>query len=125
MTLARKRIRSKRTTPTFSNLDFDLIDLVTAPIMPALSNATCTFCGALISARRPERFLKIQHADICISTVSSNEDDCKGIFPHQGINYGNQQGDYEGLVTFNSVSNPIWTDSRRQLVSSSGCRVRI
>src|SRR5256714_383053 len=61
-------------------------------------------------------------ADIRISTVSSNEHDCGGVFPCQGINYGNQQGDYEGLVSFNGVSYPIWTDSRRQLVSSSGCR---
>src|SRR5438876_7436961 len=61
-------------------------------------------------------------ADIRVSTVSSNEHDCNGIFPCQGINYGNQQGDYEGLVSFAGVSYPIWTDSRRQLTSSSGCR---
>ena len=57
-----------------------------------------------------------------MSTVSSNEHDCNGIFPCQGINYGNQQGDYEGLVSFAGVSYPIWTDSRRQLAPSSGCR---
>lgn len=61
-------------------------------------------------------------ADARVSTVSSNEHDCGGIFPCDGINYGNQQGDYEGLVSFGGVSYPIWTDSRRQLVSSSGCR---
>lgn len=61
-------------------------------------------------------------ADIRVSTVSSNEHDCNGIFPCDGINYGNQQGDYEGLVSFAGVSYPIWTDSRRQLTSSSGCR---
>jgi hypothetical protein len=61
-------------------------------------------------------------ADIRVSTVSSNEHDCNGIFPCDGINYGNQQGDYEGLVSFNNVSYPIWTDSRRQLEASSGCR---
>jgi hypothetical protein len=61
-------------------------------------------------------------ADIRVSTVSSNEHDCNGIFPCDGINYGNQQGDYEGLVSFGGVSYPIWTDSRKQLVSSSGCR---
>jgi hypothetical protein len=38
-----------------------------------------------------------------------------GIFPCDGINYGNQQHDYEGLVSFKGVSYPIWTDSRRQL----------
>jgi len=61
-------------------------------------------------------------ADTRVSTVSSNEHDCNGVFPCQGINYGNQQGDYEGLVSFNGVSFPIWTDSRRQLAPSSGCR---
>lgn len=61
-------------------------------------------------------------ADIRVSTVSSNEHDCNGIFPCQGINYGNQQGDYEGLVSFGGVSYPIWTDSRRQLAAASGCR---
>jgi hypothetical protein len=47
---------------------------------------------------------------------------CPGIFPCDGINYGNQQGDYEGLVSFGGVSYPVWTDSRRQLDASSGCR---
>jgi hypothetical protein len=61
-------------------------------------------------------------ADIRVSTVSSNEHDCNGIFPCDGINYGNQQGDYEGLVSFNGTSYPIWTDSRKQLAPSSGCR---
>ena len=61
-------------------------------------------------------------ADTRVSTVSSNEHDCNGIFPCQGINYGNQQGDYEGLVSFSGVSYPIWTDSREQLAPSSGCR---
>ena len=66
--------------------------------------------------------LSFPDSDVRVSTVSSNEHDCGGVFPCDGINYGNQQGDYEGLVTFNGVSYPIWTDSRRQLVSSSGCR---
>ncbi len=61
-------------------------------------------------------------ADLRVSTVSSNEHDCNGVFPCQAINYGNQQGDYEGLVSFGGVSYPIWTDSRRQLDSASGCR---
>ncbi len=56
-----------------------------------------------------------------VSTVSSNEHDCNGLFPCPGIDYGNQYGDYEGLVSFGGVSHPIWTDSRRQLSPISGC----
>ena len=61
-------------------------------------------------------------ADTRVSTVSSNEHDCNGIFPCDGINYGNQQGDYEGLVSFSGTSYPIWTDSRKQLAPANGCR---
>ena len=61
-------------------------------------------------------------ADTRVSDVSSNEHDCDGTFPCVAINYGNQQGDYEGLVSFGGVSHPIWTDSRRQLEPASGCR---
>ena len=57
-----------------------------------------------------------------VTTVSSNEHDCGGLFPCPGINYGNQQGDYEGLVSYGGVSYPIWTDSRRQLESIPGCQ---
>ncbi|MEP6920721.1 MAG: sialidase family protein [bacterium] len=60
--------------------------------------------------------------DTRVSTAKSNEHDCNGVFPCQGINYGNQQGDYEGLVSFGGISYPIWTDSRRQLDPASGCR---
>jgi hypothetical protein len=56
-----------------------------------------------------------------VSNTSSNEHDCDGVFPCNGINYGNQQGDYEGLVSFGGVSYPVWTDSRRQLDSLAGC----
>src|SRR6266404_3856041 len=56
-----------------------------------------------------------------VSSVSSNEHDCGGVFPCSGINYGDQYGDYEGLVSFNGISYPIWTDSRRQLDPISGC----
>ena len=52
-------------------------------------------------------------ADVRVTTRSSNEHDCNGLFPCPSINYGNQQGDYEGLVSFRGVSHPIWTDSRR------------
>ena len=60
--------------------------------------------------------------DTRVTGVSSNEHDCGGVFPCQGINYGNQQGDYEGLVSHGGVSHPIWTDSRRQLDPATGCR---
>src|SRR5262249_9796076 len=60
--------------------------------------------------------------DTRVSTVSSNEHDCGGIFPCQGINYANQQCDYEALVSFTGSSYAIWTDSRQQLAPSSGCR---
>src|SRR5947209_111078 len=61
-------------------------------------------------------------ADIRVSTASSNEHtDTAGNYPSTAINYGNQQGDYEGLVSHGGVSYPIWTDSRRQLDSISGC----
>jgi hypothetical protein len=73
-------------------------------------------------ARSTDGGVSFTGADTRVSTVSSNEHDCNGIFPCQGINYGNQQGDYEGLVSFGGVSYPIWTDSRRQLAPSSGCR---
>jgi len=59
--------------------------------------------------------------NVRITTASSNEHDCGGIFPCAGIDYGNQQGDYEGLVSFGGVSHPIWTDSRRQLDPATGC----
>lgn len=57
-----------------------------------------------------------------VSSVSSNEHDCGGVYPCSGINYGNQQGDYSGLVSFNGVSHPFWTDSRAQLNTLAGCR---
>jgi hypothetical protein len=60
--------------------------------------------------------------DVRVSTVSSNEHDCDGVFPCSAINYGNQQGDYEGLVAFGGVAHPIWTDSRRNQEATSGCR---
>ena len=59
--------------------------------------------------------------NVRVSNASSNEHDCNGVFPCVGINYGNQQGDYEGLVSFGGVSYPIWTDSRRQLDPIAGC----
>ena len=58
-----------------------------------------------------------------VTNVSSNEHDCAGLFPCAFINYGNQQGDYEGLASFNGVSHPIWTDSRNNTQTSSSCTV--
>ena len=60
--------------------------------------------------------------NVRVTSVSSNERDCNGVFPCAGINYGNQQGDYEGLVAFGGIAHPIWTDSRRQLEPLPGCR---
>ncbi|HJT16859.1 MAG TPA: sialidase family protein [Thermoanaerobaculia bacterium] len=56
-----------------------------------------------------------------VSTVSSNEHDCGGLFPCSAINYGNQQGDYEGIVAYGGVAHPIWTDSRRNQQTVNGC----
>jgi hypothetical protein len=60
-----------------------------------------------------------------VSTTSSNEHDCNGVFPCAGINYGNQYGDYEGLVSFGGTSHAIWTDSRDQLNFAPGCRTNL
>ncbi|HEY8132942.1 MAG TPA: sialidase family protein [Thermoanaerobaculia bacterium] len=62
--------------------------------------------------------------DVRVSTASSNEHDCNGVFPCASINYGNQQGDYEGLVAFGGVAHPIWTDSRRNQEPAPGCTRR-
>jgi hypothetical protein len=61
-------------------------------------------------------------ANLRVSSQSSNEHDCNGLFPCLGINYGNQQGDYSGLAAFDGVAHPIWTDSRDQLKPTAGCR---
>ncbi len=63
--------------------------------------------------------------NVRVSSASSNEHDCNGVFPCSAINYGNQQGDYEGLASRGGVSHPIWTDSRRQLESAAGCRTNL
>jgi hypothetical protein len=60
-----------------------------------------------------------------VTSASSNEHDCNGLFPCPAIDYGNQYGDYEGLVSFEGVSHPVWTDSSDQLVSSSGCSTNL
>jgi hypothetical protein len=60
-----------------------------------------------------------------VSTASSNEHDCGGLFPCPAIDYGNQYGDYEGLVSFAGVSRAIWTDSRDQQNFAPGCRTNM
>jgi hypothetical protein len=62
--------------------------------------------------------------NIRVSTASSNEHDCDGVFPCRSINYGNQQGDYEGIVAYGGVAHPIWTDSRRNQEPAPGCTTR-
>ena len=59
--------------------------------------------------------------NVQVTNASSNEHDCNGLFPCNGINYGNQQGDYEGVVAYGGFAYPVWTDSRRQLEAVSGC----
>ena len=63
--------------------------------------------------------------NVRVTTASSNEHDCNGLFPCPGIDLGNQYGDYEGLVSFGGVSHPVWTDSRRQLQPSTGCSTNL
>jgi hypothetical protein len=60
-----------------------------------------------------------------VTDVSSNEHDCNGLFPCPSINYGNQQGDYEGVASYGGVVHPIWTDSRRNQDNPGGkCSAR-
>ncbi len=63
--------------------------------------------------------------NVRVTTASSNEHDCNGVFPCSAIDLGNQQGDYEGLVSFNGVSHPVWTDSRRNLQPATGCSTNL
>ena len=60
--------------------------------------------------------------NVRVTDVSSNEHDCNGLIPCPAIDYGNQTGDYAGLVSFGGLSHPLWTDSLDQLDPSSGCR---
>jgi len=60
--------------------------------------------------------------NVRVTDVSSNEHDCNGRFQCPAIDYGNQTGDYAGLVSFGGVSHPLWTDSRDQLAPFPGCR---
>jgi hypothetical protein len=60
-----------------------------------------------------------------VSSVSSNEHDCAGLFPCNAIDYGNQYGDYLGLVSQDGVSHPVWTDSRDNQTAAPGCRTNL
>lgn len=60
-----------------------------------------------------------------VTSTSSNEHDCNGVFPCGAIDYGNQYGDYEGLVSYGGESHPIWTDSRENQNFASGCRTNL
>lgn len=60
-----------------------------------------------------------------VTSTSSNEHDCNGVFPCSAIDYGNQYGDYEGLVSYGGESHPVWTDSRDNQNSASGCRTNL
>ena len=63
-----------------------------------------------------------RHPNTRVSSASSNEHDCNGVIPCAAINYGNQYGDYTGLVSYGGVSHPIWTDSRNNQQPATGCR---
>jgi hypothetical protein len=61
--------------------------------------------------------------DIRASTATSNEHDCNGVYPCSAIDYGNQQGDYAGVVSYGGVAHPMWVDSRRNQVPVPNCSV--
>ena len=87
------------------------VDPVTGDVTVAYYDATGFVTDYVLS--RSTNGSATWRADVKVTTQTSNEHDCNGVFPCSSINYGNQQGDYEGLVSFGGVSHPIWTDSRR------------
>ncbi len=97
------------------------VDPVTGDVTVSYYDATGFTTDVLLS-RSTDGSVHWRRPDVRVTTQSSNEHDCDGVFPCLGINYGNQQGDYEGLVSFGGVSHPIWTDSRLNLVQFLGCR---
>jgi hypothetical protein len=60
-----------------------------------------------------------------VTSASSNEHDCGGTYPCAAIDYGNQYGDYEGLVSFGGLSHAVWTDSRLNQTPATGCRTNL
>ncbi|HEX9546407.1 MAG TPA: sialidase family protein, partial [Acidimicrobiales bacterium] len=97
------------------------VDAATGDVTVSYYDATGFTTDVLLS-RSTDGSVHWRRPDVRVTTQSSNEHDCDGVFPCLGINYGNQQGDYEGLVSFGGVSHPIWTDSRLNLVQFLGCR---
>ena len=87
------------------------VDPVTGDVTTSYYNATGHVTDVLLSRSTDGAVSWLP--DVKVTTQSSNEYDCGGLFPCPSINYGNQQGDYEGLVSFGGVSHPIWTDSRK------------
>ena len=63
--------------------------------------------------------------NVRVSTQSSNEHDCAGVYPCTAIDYGNQFGDYAGLASYGGVSYPFWTDSRDNTLNAPGCRTSL
>jgi len=61
--------------------------------------------------------------DVRVSTATSNEHDCNGVFPCSAIDYGNQQGDYSGVASYGGIAHPLWTDSRVNQEPVAGCAV--
>ena len=61
------------------------------------------------------------HSSVRVSSATSNEHDCRGLYPCAGVNLGDQTGDYEGLVAYGGVAHPVWTDSRRNTETSPTC----
>lgn len=59
--------------------------------------------------------------NVRVSSQSSNEHDCNGVYPCTAIDYGNQSGDYSGIASYGGVSYPLWTDSRSNTLNSPGC----
>jgi hypothetical protein len=89
------------------------VDPVTGDVTTAYYNATGIVADYWLS--RSTDGTASWLADVRVTTQSSNEHDCGGLFPCPSIDYGNQYGDYEGLVSFGGVSHPIWTDSRKNM----------
>ncbi len=63
--------------------------------------------------------------NVRVSTQSSNEHDCAGVYPCTAIDYGNQYGDYAGLASYGGVSYPFWTDSSHNTINAPGCRTNL
>jgi hypothetical protein len=94
------------------------VDAVTGDVTAAYYNATGFVTDFFLSRSTDGSANWL--ADERVTSQTSNEHDCSGLFPCPSIDYGNQQGDYEGLVSFAGVSHPIWTDSRKNTKPAGG-----